>query len=1280
MSARGRRDDDLEGLKHRLAANAEQLAVALFGEPSSRTSRELRFGKHGSVKVDTAGPKRGRFSNFEAGTGGSMLDAFVDAYNCDFASAIEHARAWLGDERTMPAPPKKKRQPVVDVDAKERHNAETAAKLFAAARPVAGTPAEKYLRGRAITPSAWPDATVRWHAGITFAGVPLTLHEPLRAAAGVVVFAVRDAGEQVVAVQRVFLDRDGAPLKDSGKKIKLTLGARHGRAVVFPGDAAGPLLLAEGPETAASAWYATGCETWSTIGAINGVNLDAVPRERMVVVCRDDDARNAPSRKGLRDAIRRWRAEGRRIVEALPWELTRGDKSDFNDALQAQGPAYVRERIAAALHRAEHRPPEDREPPTCAPHWEAPQHDRTEALARMRAEVVALLDAVERRAAAERAYQAAQAALETELATMPAAETPRAKRAGLKRIRSEIATQFGADWQAPGPRLQVNVAAGAGKTQLIADEIARRGAALGFVWVLVPTVAEAARVGAMIPGAEVVRGRSAPTPAAGPDDDTRTCLRHVIAEQVAQAGFNVQRSLCQHGAVTCGRFGDCEYQAQRARLALLKARGHGVVVAAHEALAVNMALPPPDLVVVDERAWDKLVRTVELAPDRLADGAMTNWQGKGLDAALDYRRIAGAVRASFEADPRHILRELRARGLTLPADIKPALKYLRELDRDAESGLTPDMDDADIGERLAIQAGGDDAPTLRHLFKALAAELEIERDQAHAVEFLPNARRKVDGIVETVARVRVHTLREIVPGEHAAVLLLDASADLAINRRLFGDTLREVDARIERRAEVVQVRGKSFSRTSLIGTNKSGAREVGRDGKASAARLRGDVLAIARSLHGGGERVFLALPKPVEEILDPELPADVATAHFGALRGKNEFADCSVAVVVGRDEPPAHAVEDMARALWATDPTPLDLPGAYRRGQRGRRMRDGSGEAEHVSLHPDPRAQAVLEQFREREVEQAVDRLRLVHNATPKRVYLLLALPLDVTVDRSTTWRGLVAELAARLDNGQAGKGRRLGIDRLAEAVRRTGVMPLGAAELVRLHPGLWASVRRAEADLNTPSPQIDLLFGKTGYLISVAYRRPGQRGRPCRALLPAGADWPARLTAAVGPVVAAWHEEPPEPAATPPPAPEPAPAVPGVPHCEAVERPSRPLYEPGANLAAGPPPAEVPPEAAQAAAQAPEPAVEAPPPEAVPAPPPCWPGGRLGNAERAWALEQIRCAGVSQDAVARAAGVSRPQLTNALHGRFGLSPPAAARVLAALAALPVRQPGLLPL
>ena len=52
-------------------------------------------------------------------------------------------------------------------------------------------------------------------------------------------------------------------------------------------------------------------------------------------------------------------------------------------------------------------------------------------------------------------------------------------------------------------------------------------------------------------------------------------------------------------------------------------------------------------------------------------------------------------------------------------------------------------------------------------------------------------------------------------------------------------------------------------------------------------------------------------------------------------------------------------------------------------------MRDGSSVAGKVLVHPDPRVQAVIEQVRERETAQAIDRLRLIHRTVPARVIVL---------------------------------------------------------------------------------------------------------------------------------------------------------------------------------------------------------------------------------------------------------------------------------------------------
>ena len=103
-----------------------------------------------------------------------------------------------------------------------------------------------------------------------------------------------------------------------------------------------------------------------------------------------------------------------------------------------------------------------------------------------------------------------------------------------------------------------------------------------------------------------------------------------------------------------------------------------------------------------------------------------------------------------------------------------------------------------------------------------------------------------------------------------------------------------------------------------------------------------------------------------------------------------------------------------------------------------------------MSVHPDHRAQALLEQVRERELEQAVARLRLVHRVRPATVYLLTNLPLNLEIATVTTWNALTR-------------------DREGEACRRwQGVWLCSAGQRAQAAPDLWPTPRRGEAGAAT--------------------------------------------------------------------------------------------------------------------------------------------------------------------------------------------------------------------
>ena len=143
--------------------------------------------------------------------------------------------------------------------------------------------------------------------------------------------------------------------------------------------------------------------------------------------------------------------------------------------------------------------------------------------------------------------------------------------------------------------------------------------------------------------------------------------------------------------------------------------------------------------------------------------------------------------------------------------------------------------------------------------------------------------------------------------------------------------------------------------------------------------------------------------------------ADIA--HFGSIRGTNEFEDHDVVIILGREQPSVGDAERRAMAIWYDTKEPIRCinPGAkgevqYPYRVRHRTLPDGSRRPVKVRVHPDRRVQAVIEQVREAEMVQAIDRLRLIHSPRRKTVYVLCNIPLDIPVDALVTWRELVGD------------------------------------------------------------------------------------------------------------------------------------------------------------------------------------------------------------------------------------------------------------------------------
>jgi hypothetical protein len=175
-----------------------------------------------------------------------------------------------------------------------------AVRLWAAARPIAGTPVERYLEGRGLT-----------------AGASLTCFRPAMIA------AVRDGGG-IGAIHRTFLDpRRSIPAPIDEPRCGL---GRFGSAAVRLGGVASRLGLAEGIETALSASALFGLPCWATLGTERFRLVTLPPEVTELVLFLDNDAGG-----------RRAEALARETFAHLPIEThyPRRAGADWNDVLRA---------------------------------------------------------------------------------------------------------------------------------------------------------------------------------------------------------------------------------------------------------------------------------------------------------------------------------------------------------------------------------------------------------------------------------------------------------------------------------------------------------------------------------------------------------------------------------------------------------------------------------------------------------------------------------------------------------------------------------------------------------------------------------------------------------------------------------------------------------------------------------------------------------------------------------------------------------------------------------
>ena len=313
---------------------SEQLAGRAMAVCQTYLSRGRRSGRYWTVGDVENNPGRslfvrltgplsgrgaaGRWCDAATGEHGDLLDLLRATRRLgSLAEAMAEATRFLA----LSAP--------VTADPPPRTSADAAAgRLFAAARPIPGTRAERYLRARGLTMALDCEA-LRYHPSVFCREFGTGRSLPALLA------AVTDNSGRLTAVQRTWLDPSSSA-KAMLRAPRRTMGRQLGHGVRF-GSAGGVVLAGEGLETVLSLRCAF--PALPMIAALSAAHLGALDlptNTRRLLIAQDDDAVGRGAGERLRV-----RAEARGVAVVALSPVGR----DFNADLVRFGAEGLRRRV-----------------------------------------------------------------------------------------------------------------------------------------------------------------------------------------------------------------------------------------------------------------------------------------------------------------------------------------------------------------------------------------------------------------------------------------------------------------------------------------------------------------------------------------------------------------------------------------------------------------------------------------------------------------------------------------------------------------------------------------------------------------------------------------------------------------------------------------------------------------------------------------------------------------------------------------------------------------------
>ncbi len=274
------------------------------------------------------------------------------------------------------------------------------------------------------------------------------------------------------------------------------------------------------------------------------------------------------------------------------------------------------------------------------------------------------------------------------------------------------------------------------------------------------------------------------------------------------------------------------------------------------------------------------------------------------------------------------------------------------------------------------------------------------------------------------------------------LLYLDATADSMVTNAYLGP-MRQHSIDVFQTAVVTQVHDRTGSNSSWAEKVEQEKANLKRDDYDNQNNDVARLIVVLNTWVDLGEKPLLIGHKALVDFLKehPLVHAKVRLAHFMSVRGSNDYKDCSVIFITGRNQPSYDAITRQAMSVFGPEAIPIvpddptDMPEDivdYWLSERSNQ----NPSAIAVPVFSDPRVEAVHKQLRDSETLQSIARLRLVWSDYQKHVFLLSNLPIEMPVDHLVSFDSLLP-------------------DRLEQELLKQGDLPLTSLGMEQMRPDL---------------------------------------------------------------------------------------------------------------------------------------------------------------------------------------------------------------------------------